>query len=55
MTSKTENYTENRPLEDDELDLIHGGFSLIELLVRIDQISIIMGMQVPTPQKVRDA
>jgi hypothetical protein len=52
MTPKTEN-AESRPLDDHELDLICGGFSLIELVVTINQVAIIMGMQVPAPQLVR--
>jgi hypothetical protein len=53
MTSKTQN-AENRPLDDYELDLVCGGFTLIELLVQEPkQISIIMGMSVPAPTKVR--
>jgi type II secretory pathway pseudopilin PulG len=46
MTSKTQN-AENRHLDDHELDLVCGGFTLIEMLVQINQISIIMGMQAP--------
>src|SRR5262249_19679349 len=52
MTAKTQN-AESRPLDDHELDLIGGGFVLIEELVTINQIAIIMGMQVPAPQVVR--
>jgi hypothetical protein len=54
MTSKTQD-DESRPLGDHELDLIHGGFVLIELLVVINQVAIIMGMNVTAPQKVRNA
>ena len=48
MASKTQN-AESRPLDDREIDLICGGFSLIELLVTINQVAIIMGMHVPAP------
>jgi len=54
MTSKTQN-DGSRPLGDHELDSVHGGFVLIELLVTIKEVAIIIGMQVPTVQKVRDA
>ena len=52
MTSKPQN-AESRPLDDHEMNLICGGFSLIELVVTINQVAIIMGMQVPAPQVVR--
>jgi hypothetical protein len=52
MNSKTQN-AESRPLDDHEIDLICGGFFLMELLVTINQVAIIMGMQVPAPQVVR--
>ena len=54
MTSKTQN-AENRPLNDHELDLICGGFFLMPYTVTINEIAIIMGMQVPAPQKVRNS
>ena len=54
MTSKIPN-DENRPLADHDLDLIQGGFVLIELLVVVKEIAIIIGMNVPTIQKVRNA
>ena len=53
MTPKTQN-AESRPLDDHELDLICGGFFLMEELVTINQVAIIMGMQVPATQKVRN-
>jgi len=52
MTSNTQN-AEDRTLEDHELEVVCGGFQLIELLVPIPVVSIIMGMQVPPVQKVR--
>ena len=52
MTSKTRN-AESRPLDDQELELVRGGFTLIELVVQINQISIIMGLLPPKTEKVR--
>jgi hypothetical protein len=33
------------PLGDHELDVIHGGFFLMELLVQINQVAIIIGIE----------
>ena len=52
MTANAQN-AESRPLDDHEIDPVCGGFVLIELLVTINQVAIVMGMQVPTPQVVR--
>jgi len=52
MSSNIQN-AESGPLDDHEIDSVCGGFVLIELLVTINQVAIIMGMQVPTPQVVR--
>jgi hypothetical protein len=54
MTSKTPK-DENRPLTDHDLDLIHGGFFLMELLVVVKEVAIIIGIPAPTTQKVRNA
>ena len=56
MTSKTQNAenAESRPLDDQELELVRGGFTRIELVVQEpNQISIIMGMPLPKTEKVR--
>jgi len=57
MTSKTQNAenAESRPLDDQELELVRGGFTPgIELLVQEpNQISIIMGLLPPKTEKVR--
>jgi hypothetical protein len=56
MTSNAQDAenAENSPLDDHELELVRGGFTLIELLVQEpNQISIIMGMQLPPVHKVR--
>ena len=56
MTSKTQNAenAESRPLDDQELELVRGGFTPgIELVVQINQISIIMGLLPPKTEKVR--
>jgi hypothetical protein len=43
------------PLGDHELDSVNGGFVLIELLVVVKEVAILIGMQPPTVQKVRNA
>jgi len=54
MTSRTEN-DESRPLGDHELDSVHGGFFLMELLVVVKEVAIIIGMPAPTTQKGHNA
>jgi Tfp pilus assembly protein FimT len=54
MIPKTGN-DENRPLGDHELNRIHGGFVLIELLVVVKEIAILIGMPPPATHKVRNA
>jgi len=52
MTSRKEK-AESRPLETNEMDSIGGGFFLMEELVTIKTVAIIIGMQLPAPQVVR--